>query len=139
MKVGVIAIDGTKIRANASRDRNRSYVSIVQELLDEAERVDREENERHGDARGDEPPAGLRSREQRRQALAQAKARLEAERRERLEHGEAAEFEAGFELDEVELRARRSKGRRTWQREAARQLDAHREREAAPIPRGRTD
>jgi hypothetical protein len=34
---------------------------------------------------------------------------------------------------------RRSKGRRSWQREAARQLDVHREREAAPIPRGRRE
>jgi hypothetical protein len=81
----------------------------------------------------------VRSREQRRQALAEAKARLEAERREQLETGEAAEFEAGFELDEVDLRGRRSKGRRTWTREAARQLDAHREREAAPVARGRTE
>jgi hypothetical protein len=47
--------------------------------------------------------------------------------------------EAGIELDAVELRRRRSKGRRSWQREAARQLDAHRERQAAPVPRGRTE
>src|SRR6202044_3975992 len=33
VKVGVIAIDGTKIAANASRDAVRSYVSIVEELL----------------------------------------------------------------------------------------------------------
>jgi transposase len=138
VKVGVIAIDGTKLRANASRDRNRSYVSIVEELLDAAERVDREEDDQHGRDRGDEPPVGLRSREQRRHALAEAKERLETERRRQLECGEAPEFEAGFELDEVELRRRRSKGRRTWQREAARQLDAHREQEAAPVPRGRT-
>jgi hypothetical protein len=71
--------------------------------------------------------------------LADAKERLEAERRRQLEDGEAAEFEAGIELDQVELRRRRSKGRRTWEREAARQLDAHREREAAPIPRGRRE
>jgi transposase len=139
VKVGVIAIDGTKISANASRDRSRSYVSIVEELLHEAERVDRAEDERHGSDRGDEPPAGLRSREERRQALGEAKARLESERRQQLEQGEAEPFEAGFALDELELRARRSKGRRTWQREAARQLDAYRERQAAPIARGRTD
>ena len=139
VKVGVIAIDGTKIRANASRDRNRSYVSIVEELLAEAERADREDDERHGSDRGDEPPAGLRSRQQRREALVQAKARLEAERRDQLERGEAAEFESGIELDQVELRRRRSKGRRTWQREAARQLDVHREQQAAAIPRGRTE
>ena len=87
VKVGVIAIDGTKISANASRDRSRSYVSIVEELLAEAERVDRAEDERHGGDRGDEPPAGLRSREERRQALAEAKLRLEAERRQQLGAG----------------------------------------------------
>jgi transposase len=110
VKVGVIAIDGTKIRANASRDRNRSYVSIVEELLGEAERVDREEDDQHGQARGDELPAVLRSREQRRRALAEAKARLEAERRDQLDRGEAREFEAGVELVEVELRRAAQQG-----------------------------
>ena len=43
-------------RANASRDRNRGYESIVTEILDEAERIDREEDERHGEGRGDELP-----------------------------------------------------------------------------------
>ncbi|MFL5860946.1 MAG: hypothetical protein ACJ780_09235 [Solirubrobacteraceae bacterium] len=51
--------------------------------------MDREEDERHGRDRGDEPPAGLRSREQRHQALAAAKARLQAEREQQLETGEA--------------------------------------------------
>jgi hypothetical protein len=138
VKVGVIAIDGTKIRANASRDRNRSYVSIVEELLGDAERADREEDGRYGRDRGDEPPAGLRSREQRRQALADAKARLEAEREQQLETGEAAEFEAGIELD-LEQLERRREGRRSWQREASHQLEAHRKRQAAPIPRGRRE
>ena len=136
VKVGVIAIDGTKIRANASRDRNRSYVSIVEELLAEAERVDREEDERHGGDRGDEPPAGLRSREQRRQALADARARLEAEREQQLQSGRAEEFEAGIELDVEQLQHQR-RGRRSWQRAAAQQLDADRERQAQPIARGR--
>src|SRR6201993_2796098 len=63
VKVGEVAIDGTKIRANASKDRNRSYESIVSEILDEAERVDREEDERYGDARGEELPEHLRTRE----------------------------------------------------------------------------
>ena len=33
VQVGVIAIDGTRMRANASRDRNRGYESIVTEIL----------------------------------------------------------------------------------------------------------
>jgi Transposase domain (DUF772) len=52
VQVGVIAVDGTRMRANASRDRNRGYESIVTEILQEAERIDREEDERYGDARG---------------------------------------------------------------------------------------
>jgi hypothetical protein len=77
VSVGVIAIDGTKIKASASRDQNRSYHGIVAEILDEAERIDREEDELHGDARGDELPERFRSRESRRQALAEAKQRLD--------------------------------------------------------------
>jgi transposase len=138
VRVGVIAIDGTKIAANASRDAGRSYVSIVEELLADAEQVDRVEDDRHGDDRGDEPPAGLRSRDQRRQALAEAKARLETQRAEQLADGEATEFDAGIELDLEQLQRRRE-GRRSWQREAAHQLEAHRERQADPIPRGRHD
>ena len=88
-----------------------------------------------GDDRGDEPPAGLRSRDERRQALAEAKERLEAQGQQQLQTGEAAEFDAGIELDLEELERRRQ-GRRSWQREASRQLDAHREREADPVPRG---
>jgi transposase len=138
VRVGVIAIDGTKLAANASRDCGRSYVSIVEELLACAEQADRDEDERHGEDRGDEPPAGLRSRDERRHALAEAKARLEAQRREQLQTGMAAECDAGIELDVEQLRRRRE-GRRSWQREASRQLDAHRERQADPIPRGRRE
>jgi transposase len=138
VRVGVIAIDGTKIAANASRDCNRSYVSIVEELLACAEQVDRDEDERHGPGRGDEPPDGLRSRDQRRQALAEAKARLEVKRRAQLASGQAAEFEPGIDLD-VEQLKRRREGRRSWQREASRQLEAHRERQADPVARGRRE
>ena len=63
VRVGEIAVDGTRMRADASRDRNRGYESIVTEILREAERVDREEDERYGDARGDELPEQLRTRE----------------------------------------------------------------------------
>jgi hypothetical protein len=43
VSVGVIAVDATKIKASASRDQNRSYEGIVAEILDEAERTDRED------------------------------------------------------------------------------------------------
>jgi transposase len=59
--VGVIAIVGTKIAADASMDANRSYERIVREILDEAAETDRVEDELYGEARGDELPERLQS------------------------------------------------------------------------------
>src|SRR5260370_10423146 len=78
--VGVIAIDGTKVSANASMDANQSYERIVRDILAEAEETDRREDELFGDARGDELPEQLRTREGRRRAFRDAKRKLEAER-----------------------------------------------------------
>ena len=75
VSVGVITIDGTKIKANASMDQHRSYSGLVKEILREAEGVDRQEDVLY-DGRGDELPEPLRSPETRRQALADAKRRL---------------------------------------------------------------
>jgi transposase len=52
-KVGVIAVDGTKVPANASRDANRDYEQLAREILEEAKAVDAAEDELYGDARGD--------------------------------------------------------------------------------------
>jgi hypothetical protein len=52
VSVGVITIDGTKIKANASMDQNRSYRDLVTQILREAEETDRAEDELYGDARG---------------------------------------------------------------------------------------
>jgi hypothetical protein len=78
--VGEIAIDGTKMRAGASHDRNRGDASIVEEILDKAEQAARAEDERLGDAGGDELPEQLRTRERRRAALQAARERMQAER-----------------------------------------------------------
>jgi hypothetical protein len=43
--VGVITIDGTKIKANASMDQNRSYRKVLAEILRKAEKTDRREDE----------------------------------------------------------------------------------------------
>jgi Transposase domain (DUF772) len=80
VQVGEIAVDGTRMRANASRDRNRGYESIVTEILQEAERIDREEDERYGQARGDELPEQLCTREGRRAALKAAREKLVRDR-----------------------------------------------------------
>ena len=65
-KVGVIAVDGTKVPANASRDANRDYEQLACEILEEAKAVDAAEDELYGDARGDELPERLRTGEGRR-------------------------------------------------------------------------
>ena len=50
VSVGVITIDGTKIKANASMDQNRDYRELVSEILREAEETDRREDELYGEA-----------------------------------------------------------------------------------------
>ena len=79
-KVGVIAIDGTKLHANASRDATRDYQEIARQILQEADAVDRAEDEEFGDARGDELPPELATAQGRRGWLREAKRRLDAER-----------------------------------------------------------
>ncbi len=101
VKMGTLAIDGTKLRANASRHKAMSYermgkaesqleaeIAAIEAqaaaLLEDAEAVDREEDERYGpDRRGDELPAELARRESRLARIREAKAALEAEEAER--------------------------------------------------------
>src|SRR6185436_7266052 len=47
-QVGVIAVDGTKVHANASRDENVDYEQLAREILEEAKAVDAAEDERYG-------------------------------------------------------------------------------------------
>ena len=89
--VGVIAVDGTKLAGNASRNANVDYEQLAREILEEAQAVDAAEDELYGDARGDELPEQLRTGE----------------------------------------------GRRAWLREAKRQLEEQRAKEARPVPRSR--
>ena len=58
-RVGVVAIDGTKVLANASRDANLDYERIAREIVAEAQAVDAAEDEAYGEARGDELPPEL--------------------------------------------------------------------------------
>jgi len=80
VKVGVVAVDGTKIAAAATHHATRSYEQIAQEILEEAARIDAAEDELFGEARGDELPEGLRTSGDRRKVLREAKQALEAER-----------------------------------------------------------
>jgi transposase len=80
VKVGVVAVDGTKIAAAATHHQNRSYRQIAEEILKEAGEIDAAEDELFGDARGDELPEGFRTSGERRKRLHEAKLKLEAER-----------------------------------------------------------
>jgi transposase len=79
-QVGVIAVDGTKVAANASRNENVDYEQLAREIVEEAKAVDAAEDELYGDARGDELPPEFATAQGRRGWLREAKQRLEAER-----------------------------------------------------------
>jgi len=82
VRVEVIAVDGTKLHANASQHANRDYEQIAREILEDAARVDAEEDERFGDRRGDELPPELSTSQGRRGWLREAKRRLDERRAE---------------------------------------------------------
>jgi transposase len=136
--VGVVAIDGTKISANASMNANRDFGQIAREILEEAAETDRREDELYGRERGDELPEHLRTREGRRKALREAKERLDREREQADDAGDENGDEVALELDPQRF-VTRPVGRRAWVREGRRALEAKREREARPIPQERTD
>src|SRR3954451_10410833 len=137
VSVGVVAIDGTKIAANASMDANRDFGQLAREILAEAAEVDRREDELYGAERGDELPEQLRTREGRRHALREAKERLERER------AGSPDASTDDEAVAVELDPRqfvtRPEGRRAWVREGRRALDARRQREGRAIAKDRAD
>jgi len=117
VSLGQVALDGTKVRANASRRKAMSYARMsekqkilageVSELLAEAERVDKDEDARFGtDNNGYGLPAELARREGRLAKITEAKAALEAQARERAA-AEAAERAraAGKDEDTITERA----------------------------------
>src|SRR5438067_789892 len=90
VKLGRVAVDGTKIKANASKHKAMSYGRMrtqeaaleqeVRSLLRQAEAADQQDDRRYGPSRrGDELPAELARRESRLQKIREAKAALEAE------------------------------------------------------------
>jgi transposase len=92
LKVGRLALDGTKIKANASRHKAMSYDRMqteevrlqqeIRDLLAQAEAEDQADDAQHGaNRRGDELPDELQRRESRLKKIREAKAALEAEAR----------------------------------------------------------
>ncbi|HEY2651233.1 MAG TPA: transposase [Solirubrobacteraceae bacterium] len=139
MGSGVVAIDGTKLHANASRDANVDYDQVAREIIAETIATDEAEDERHGDARGDELPPELQTEEGRREWLARHLESHEPER-EPEAGADAAEQQAptgdGFDAERIVARVQ---GREGWLREAKRRLDLDRWRQAEPVPRSRSE
>ena len=124
VKLGHVAIDGTRIKANASKHKAMSYKRMgetearlekeIQELLRQAEQTDAAEDAQYGRNRGDELPDELSRRESRLKKIREAKAALENEAREKARH-ECAEMEKKLsEREEQEQRtgSKRKKGGR---------------------------
>jgi transposase len=103
MKLGRVALDGTKVKANASKHKAMSYDRMkekerqiraeVKELLAQAQAADAAEDEQYGaDQQGDELPEELQRRESRLQKIRQAKRALEERARQKAEaEGQSAE------------------------------------------------
>jgi transposase len=93
VKVGRVTLDGTKMKANASKHKAMSYGRMqekqeqlrdeVKQLLEQAEAADEEEDRRHGSQRGDELPEELRRRETRLAKIKLAKKVVEQRAREK--------------------------------------------------------
>jgi transposase len=104
VKLGNLALDGSKMRANASRHKAMSYGYMKKEverlraevaaLLQQAEQADAEQDATLGTRRGDELPEELKRREQRLQAIEAAMKRLEDEAKEQAEHQRRERAEA---------------------------------------------
>lgn len=106
VKVGRIALDGSKVKANASRHKAMSYDYMLKEeqrlkgeikgLLAQAEEADQEEDQAYGRERhGQELPKELARREERLQRIREAKTTLEAEAREQARATEAERQQQG--------------------------------------------
>ena len=120
--VGVIAIDATKLAAMASDRPTRSYEQIAAEIIAEAGRIDRAEDELYGEARGDELPEHLAKREGPKAWLREAKQRLERER------AAKAEQVPRDRSARLELCRRRLVEQWQTERQAQREYEAYRER-----------
>jgi transposase len=93
VKLGRVSLDGTKVKANASKHKAMSYGRMkekrrqlreeVKQLLAQAEATDEEEDRRYGNQRGDELPEELQRRETRLAKIQQAKKVIEPRAREK--------------------------------------------------------
>src|SRR5208337_899453 len=138
VKLGHVAIDGSKIQGNASKHQAMSYERMseaekklqaeVEGLLQRAEAVDAAEDEKYGkDQAGDELPAELARRESRLAKIRAAKAELEAEAKQKAEEKQAAA--------EVQIRQRQEQAARTGKKMSGREPQVPHPEQAVPDPK----
>lgn len=94
-KLGHVALDGTKIKANASKHAAMSYgrmkkaepelAAVVEDWLERSRTTDENENAEHGDRRGDEVPPHVLAKIKKLARIREAKARMEENAREKAE------------------------------------------------------
>ena len=106
--------------------------------MEEAKAIDAAEDELYGEARGDELPEQLRTREGRREFFRRAREKLSTDDSASVDASGRAGAEEPFELDPERIVAR-TQGRQGWSREAGRQLEQRRWSDPCPIPRHRTE
>ena len=135
VECGVVALDGTKLRGNATRETSVDFGQIAQELIEFAIATDQAEDEEHGEARGDELPEELLTDEGRRAWLARE---LAARREAKREVEDEDDASGGHEFDAEQIVAR-VQGRDGWLLEGKRQLDRERWQTPAPVTRARED
>lgn len=121
VKLGHVALDGTKVQANASKHKAMSYGRMlkteqqlraeVEQRLRRAEAVDAAEDEREGQGYSDKLPEELARRERRLKKIQQAKAELEAEARQKAEQEKAA---AEAKIAERQQQEARTGEENTW-------------------------
>ncbi len=122
VKPEVIAIDGTRMAGSANSDATRDFEQLAKEILAEHKATDEAEDERYGDARGDELPEELQTVEGRREFFRKARQRLRHEQTEGPEPADEGSVGPELVFDEERIVAR-TQGREGWLREARRQLE----------------
>jgi hypothetical protein len=141
VRPGVVAIDGTKMAGNASRESNQDFSEIARGIIAEAIATDQAEDEQFGDARGDELPEELCTREGRAEFFRRVREQQAADGEQddpRLlpEAVEAPDDRFAFDVQRI---VARHQGREGWTREGRRQLEQRRWEQGQPIPRDRED
>ena len=138
---GVVSVDGTRMAANASRERNREFGQIAMEIVEQVRARDEADDEKLGEVRGDELPEELRTPEGRREFFRRARRKLEGDTgRQELDVEPSSERQAETEWEyefDAERIVARVQGREGWRREAHRHLERQRWEDPDPIPSSR--